>query len=209
MIPKVRRKLWIYVHGNKKLGSKSQTSVLINSLYPDKKRKFPDLIQEYGQGVKSTLSRLKHKGFVIKDGSSYSLSGIGRWFAIANQLGITFLELCALACACCVQERLETNGKEGFYLFPSFEEIFKRYYSKWHLQRVFVNLRKKFAVKISKKSLRIYPKLHKKLMGKYGEQLRLLELWLDQIQEREHEIISGIADMAIPTLNQSKQKMSS
>lgn len=209
MIPKIRRKLWIHVYGNKKLGSKSQASSLINSLYPDKKRKVSDLVQEYGINIPSVLSRLKQKGFVIQDGSSYALSKIGVWFAISNQLGIRFLELCALACACCVHERLESHGKEGFYLLPSFEEIFKKYYSKWYLEQIFVHLRKRFGIKVSKKSLKMYPKLHKGLMDQYGEQLRLLEIWLDELQEREHEIISGIDDITIPTLNQSKQKMSS
>jgi len=186
--PKIRKKVWIHVYGNKKLGSISKGSNLINSLYPDKRRTLSDLIQEYGLNIQSTLYRFKSKGFVIQD-DSFHLTKIGVWFSITNQLGITFLELCALACACCIQERFALHDREGFYMLPTFEEIFKKYYSKKHLEIVFVNLRKKFGYKISKKSLRIYPKIHKKLMDQYGEQFRLLEMWLDDIQERESEII--------------------
>lgn len=184
--------MWQHVYGNKKLGSNSRSSRLINSLYPDKKRTLPDMGKEYGMSIKSTISKFKHKGFVIQDiDGSYFLSKIGVWFSISNQLDITFLELCALACACCVQERLASHGKEGFYMLPSFEEVFKRYYTKAHLEVVFVNLRNKFGFRVSKKSLGIYPEVHKRLMTTYGEQFRLLEIWTDEIQEREPEIVSS------------------
>ena len=169
---------------------------MINSLYPDKKKSLSVLMKEYGISIKSALTRFKHQGFVIQNSDgSYCLTSFGIWFSISNQLGMTFLELCALACACCVQERLESHGREGFYMLPSFEEIFKKYYSKSRLERVFANLRKNgFGFRVTKKSLRIYSKVHKKLMLQYGEQFRSLEKWLDEIQEKESELISVALD---------------
>ncbi len=196
MIPKIRRKLWPHVYGNKKLFSKSKASEIINSLYPDKKKLFSILVKEYGITIQSTLTRFKHQGLVIQDpDGSYHLTSFGIWFSISNQLGMTFLELCALACACCVQERLESHGREGFYMLPSFEEIFKKYYSKSRLERVFANLRKNgFGFRVTKKSLRIYHKIHEKLMLQYGKQFRSLEKWLDEIQEKESDLVSAALD---------------
>ncbi|SMH72615.1 hypothetical protein [Candidatus Nitrosotalea okcheonensis] len=196
MIPKIRRKLWPHVYGNKKLSPKSKASEIINSLYPDKKKLFSILVKEYGINIQSTLTRFKHQGLVIQDpNGSYYLTSFGIWFSISNQLGVTFLELCALACACCVQERLESHGREGFYMLPSFEEIFKKYYSKSRLEKVFTYLRTNgFGFRVTKKSLRIYPKIHKKLMLQYGEHFRSLEKWLDEIQEKESDLVSAALD---------------
>ncbi|MDE1832054.1 hypothetical protein [Candidatus Nitrosotalea okcheonensis] len=196
MIPQIRRKLWPHVYGNKKLFSKSKASMIINSLYPDKKKPLPVLVKEHGSGIKSTLVRFKHQGLVIQDPDDlYCLTSFGIWFSISNQLGITFLELCALACACCVQERSQSHGKDGFYLLPSFEEIFQKYYSKSWLERVFINLRTNgFGFRVTKKSLRIYPKIHKKLMLQYGEHFHSMEKWLDKIQEKESELVSAALD---------------
>src|SRR5574340_754126 len=135
---------------------------MINSLYPDKKKSLSVLMKEYGISIKSALTRFKHQGFVIQNfDGSYCLTSFGIWFSISNQLGMTFLELCALACACCVQERFESHSREGFYMLPSFEEIFKKYYSKAHLKTVFVHLRSNgLGFRVAKKSLRIYPEIH-------------------------------------------------
>ncbi|MEO9307575.1 MAG: hypothetical protein ABI342_04585 [Nitrososphaera sp.] len=196
MIPQIRRKLWPHVYGNNKLFSKSKASMIINSLYPDKRKPLSVLVQEHGTNIQSTLTRFKHQGLVIQDhDDSFCLTSFGIWFSISNQLDIPFLELCALACACCVQERFESHGKEGFYLLPSFEEIFKKYYSKSRLVMVFVRLRTNgFGFRVTKKSLRIYPKIHKKLMLQYGEHFRSLEKWLDEIQEKESELVSAALD---------------
>ncbi|MGI0060811.1 MAG: hypothetical protein ACREBJ_13710, partial [Nitrosotalea sp.] len=130
MIPQIRRKLWPHVYGNKKLFSKSRASAIINSLYPDKKKSFTALVKEHGTGIKSTLIRFKHQGLVIQDPDDlYCLTSFGIWFSISNQLGITFLELCVLACTCCVQERYSKNGKQGYYILPFFEEILGKYYA--------------------------------------------------------------------------------
>lgn len=196
MIPQIRRKLWLHVYGNKRLASKSNASAIINSLYPDKKKSLSVLVQEHGTNIQSTLTRFKHKGFVIQNSDDlFCLTSFGIWFSISNQLGIRFLELCALACACCVQERYDSHGKEGFYLLPSFEEIFKKYYSKSRLERVFINLRTNgFGFRVIKKSLRIYPLIHQKLMLQYGEHFRSLEKWLDEIQKKESELVSVALD---------------
>ncbi len=169
---------------------------MINSLYPDKKKSFSILVKEHGTSIRSTLTRFKHQGLVIQNSNdSYGLTSFGIWFSISNQLGMTFLELCALACACCVQERFGSYGKEGFYMLPSFEEIFKKYYSKAQLEKVFIHLRTNgFGFRVTKKSLKIYPKIHKKLMLQYGEHFRSLEKWLDEIQEKESDLVSAALD---------------
>jgi hypothetical protein len=60
---------------------------------------------------------------------------------------------------------------------------------------VFTCLRTKgFAVKYVKKTLRIYPKTCEDLMVTYGEQFKRLELWLDELQEKELDIFSKTLD---------------
>lgn len=126
---------------------------------------------------------------------TYSLTQFGIWFSISNQLGITFLQLCVLASACCVQKRYDENGRQGYYILPFFEEIFKKYYSKNQLRKVFTVLRTKgFGYRVTKKSLRVYPILHNKLMCKYGSHFSSLENWLDEIQEQELVIFSEVLD---------------
>lgn len=170
--------------------------MIINSLYPDKKKSFSVLVKEHGTGIKSTLVRFKHQGLVIQDPDDlYCLTSFGIWFSISNQLGITFLQLCVLASTCCVQKRYDENGKQGYYILPFFEEIFKKYYTKKQLENVFSILRtKRFGYRVTKKSLRIYPTLHDKLMHKYGSHFSSLENWLDEIQKKELTIFSAVLD---------------
>lgn len=170
--------------------------MIINSLYPDKKKSFSVLVKEHGTGIKSTLVRFKHQGLVIQDPDDlYCLTSFGIWFSISNQLGITFLQLCVLASTCCVQKRYDENGKQGYYILPFFEEIFKKYYTKKQLENVFSILRtKRFGYRVTKKSLRVYPTLHDKLMHKYGSHFSSLENWLDEIQKKELTIFSAVLD---------------
>ena len=119
----------------------------------------------------------------------------GIWFSISNQLGITFLQLCVLASTCCVQKRYDENGKQGYYILPFFEEIFKKYYTKKQLENIFSILRtKRFGYRVTKKSFRVYPALHDTLMHKYGSHFSSLENWLDEIQEQELAILSAVLD---------------
>lgn len=208
MIPQIRRKLWPYVYGNKKLFSKSKASAIINSLYPDKKKSFSVLVKEHGTGIKSTLARFKHQGLVIQDPDDlYCLTSFGIWFSISNQLGITFLELCVLACACCVHERYSKNGKQGYYILPFFEEILGKYYAKSHLENVFSILRTNgFGYSNFKKSLIVHPSLQKELMHRYGSHFTSLENWLDGIQQQELDIFSAVLDNNSPVTGVEKQQ---
>lgn len=207
MIPKIRKKLWPHVYGNKRLSSKSKASALINSLYPDKKKSFSVLVKEHGTGIKSTLVRFKHQGLVIQNSDgSYCLTSFGIWFSISNQLGITFLQLCVLASTCCVQKRYDENGKHGYYILPFFEEIFKKYYTKKQLENTFSILRtKRFGYRVTKKSFRVYPALHDKLMHKYGSHFSSLENWLDEIQEQELAIFLAVLDNDSPPTGMEKR----
>ena len=186
----------MYVHGNRFLQSKSKAAQILNSLYPDKKKSISLLIKEYGTNIGYTLKRFMRKELIIQNpDETYSLTQFGIWFSISNQLGITFLQLCVLASTCCVQKRYDENGKQGYYILPFFEEIFKKYYTKKQLENVFSILRtKRFGYRITKKSLRVYPALHDKLMHKYGSHFSSLERWLDNIQEQELAIFSAVFD---------------
>jgi len=196
LIPEIQGKLWMYVHGNRFLQSKSKAAQILNSLYPDKKKSISLLIKEYGTNIGYTLKRFMRKELIIQNpDETYSLTQFGIWFSISNQLGITFLQLCVLASTCCVQKRYDENGKQGYYILPFFEEIFKKYYTKKQLENVFSILRtKRFGYRITKKSLRVYPALHDKLMHKYGSHFSSLERWLDNIQEQELAIFSAVFD---------------
>src|SRR4029077_7268768 len=155
-----------------------------------------------GRNTNRILNRLKKRHFVIKNQDrTYSLTDLGVWFAICCKMGISFLAVCALACACCLQYRYARSGKIGFYMRSTFEGIFKEYYSKHYISSVFSSLRTKgFAVKYVKKTLRIYPKTCEDLMVTYGEQFKKLESWLDELQEKELDIFSKILDGVEPSV---------
>lgn len=196
MIPEIQGKLWMHVHGNRRLYSKSNAAQILNSLYPDKKKSISLLIKANGTNIRYTLKRFMREELIIQNpDETYSLTQFGIWFSISNQLGITFLQLCVLASACCLQKRCNENGKQGYYILPFFEEIFKKYYSKKQLGKVFSILRTKgFGYRVTKKSLRVYPALHDTLMHKYGSHFSSLESWLDEIQEQELTILSAVFD---------------
>jgi len=186
----------MYIHGNRFLQSKSKAAQILNSLYPDKKKSISLLIKEHGTNIGYTLKRFMREGLIIQNpDDTYSLTQFGIWFSISNQLGVTFLQLCVLASTCCVQKRYDENGRQGYYILPFFEEIFKKYYTKKQLENVFSILRtKRFGYRITKKSLRVYPALHNTLMHKYGSHFSSLESWLDEIQEQELDILSAVLD---------------
>ena len=195
MIPALRRKLWVYNHGNRRIPLGSLSSQILDTLYPASKKTTAELRDVTGMNVKKTLNKLKKRHFVMQDHRDrpYSLTDLGIWFTISHKLGVSFLELCVLACACCVQYRYASSGKIGFYMRSTFEGIFKEYYSKHYISSVFSSLRTKgFAVKYVKKTLRIYPKTCEDLMVTYGEQFKKLESWLDELQEKELDIFSKI-----------------
>ena len=190
---KLRPKLRAIISCNKYQFNSSYTAKILQSLYPENKKTFSDLTKEFGINCRKDLSRLKHKGLIESSEGKYGLTYLGIWFAISNQLHISFLELCLLACACCVQARFNSNGTKGVYPIYYFEEIFKKYYSKQRLTQVCSDIRTAgFGYKASKKTLIIYPKVHEKLIHKYGVYFQKLEAWLDDIQERESEIISSV-----------------
>jgi hypothetical protein len=198
MIRTLRKKLWIYNHGNRRIESGYLASQLLGVLYPENKKTVAELCcNDTKKNVKRTLQKLKKRHLVAQNTHdwTYSLTDIGIWFAISYKLGVSFVELCALACACCVQQRYASSGKIGFYMQSTFEGIFKEYYSKRYISWVFSSLRSKgFAVKYIKKTLRIYPKTCEDLMATYGEQFKRLEIWLDELQEKELDVFSKILD---------------
>ncbi|MDE1813087.1 MAG: hypothetical protein KGI05_00350 [Thaumarchaeota archaeon] len=189
----LRPKFRAAISCNKRQPDSSYAAKIIQSLYPENKKTFSDLTKEFGTNARYALSCLKRRGLIKSSEATYGLTDLGIWFAISNQLDIPFLELCLLACACCVQERFNSNGAKGVYPTYYFEEIFKKYYSKQRLTQVCSNIRTAgFGYKASKKTLIIHPKVHEKLIHKYGAYFKKLEAWLDDIQERECEIISSV-----------------
>lgn len=192
----LRKKMWVYNHGNNRLVLGSLSYQILDVLYPANKKTPAELSSATGSNANMILNRLKKRHFVMQNQDrTYALTDLGIWFAISCKMRISFLELCVLACACCVQYRYASSGKIGFYMRSTFEGIFKEYYSKHHISSVFSSLRTKgFAVKYVKKTLRIYPKTCEDLMSKYGEQFKRLELWLDELQEKELDIFSKTLD---------------
>jgi hypothetical protein len=189
----LRRKLWVYNHGKRRFSQASLSYKIIQALYLSNKKTTRELHNIFGKGVRANLTLLKKREIVAKNHQSrtYELTDLGLWFAISHNLGLTFTELCALACACCVQARYASSGKIGFYLQSTFEGIFKEYYSKHYISTIFSSLRAKgFAVKYVKKTLRIYPKTYEDLMARYGKHFTKLESWLDNLEERKVEILS-------------------
>lgn len=188
----LRRKLWVYNHGKRRFKHASLSSKIIQTLYLSKKKAPRELHRLFGVDVYANLFLLKKREIVknLQDGT-YELTELGLWFAISFKLGLSFAELCALACACCVQARYASSGKIGFYMQSTFEGIFKEYYSKHYISMIFSSLRSKgFAVKYVKKTLRIYPKTYADLMISYGEHFKKLESWLDNLEERNVDILS-------------------
>ncbi|MGI0060908.1 MAG: hypothetical protein ACREBA_00475 [Nitrosotalea sp.] len=189
----LRKKLWVYNHGKRRFSPESLSRKIIQALYLSNKKTPRELYGLFGWDVYANLTQLKKREIVEKNrhDRTYELTDLGQWFAISFKLGLSFAELCALACACCVQARYASTGKIGFYMQSAFGGILKEYYSKQYVTIIFSSLRSKgFAVKYVKKTLRIYPKTCADLMARYGEQFRKLEAWLDNLEEKKVDIVS-------------------
>lgn len=200
MIPQeIRCKLWEFNHGNMRGFEGPIASEIISLLFPDKKRTLIELRQGSDvisnaprYSLRTALQRLKRRGLVAYGNDyRYFLTDLGRWFAISHKLGLSFLELCILACACCVQERYAKSGNKGFYMASSFEKIFKEYYSKQYLKDILASLGKKgYASRYAKGSLSVFEGVREELMSSYGIYLEGLEGWLCSLKEHELEIFS-------------------
>lgn len=189
----IRKNLWIYNHGNKRLVPGSLTCSILDTLYPANKKTFSDLCRVTGRDVRTTMCALKKRNLVMQDNDrgAYGLTDLGMWSAICCKLKVSFSELCVLACACCVQHRYARSGKIGFYMRSAFDAILSEYYSKHYISWIFSSLRRKgFAVKYVKKTLRVYPNTCNDLMVQYGQQFEKLESWLDELEEKKLDILS-------------------
>lgn len=209
MIPSVLRgRVWQYNFGNRRMSPGGLAWHILSSLYPENKKSI-DAIQTSSEyisrvsrySLKVSVQRLKEKGLVVGEKAGkgrsrqYMLTDLGRWIAISHNLDLSFLELCVLACACCVQTRYARSGKLGFYMRSYFERILGEYYSKEYVQKTFSSLNcKGFASRYVKKTMRVYPQVLEILMGQYGIYFEGLESWLYDLKENELEIFSKALD---------------
>ncbi len=195
------------VFHNEHIKKSSIAAKILALLYPDKARSaqaIGDALRLKDIGHKGTLFNLLERKLILsssfssfhssnngKDGLDlYSLTKKGRWFAICNDLHLSFLGLCALADAYCMQARLEEEaGLVGFYVYPRFAETFEGIYSQEHLRYAFGQLKtKKLAVRYSKKSLRIIPRVFS-ILKRYHDELEELQKWLVQIPAKKERIL--------------------
>ncbi len=192
----LRRKLRAHSHGNIRLIPGSISYEVLDALYLEKRKIFSDMCHLLGRDVHTTLIALKKKGLITQNKQKqYLLTDLGAWLAISHRLGVSFLELCVLASACCVHQRYSSSGKTGYYMQPTFEKIFKDYYSKRYISHLFSSLiAKGFAFRYAKKTLGIHHNTWKDLMAKYGKDLKSLESWLDGLEEKKVEILSKVLD---------------
>ena len=192
----LRRRLWAYSHGNIRLIPGSISCQVIDALYLKKRKTHSEMCVLLEKDIHTTIIALKKKGLVNQNQyGQYLLTDLGTWLAISRLLGVTFLELCVLASACCVHQRYARSGKTGYYMQPTFEIIFKEFYSKRYISHLFSSLIKKgFAFRYVKKTLRIYQKTCDDLMAGYGKDFKKLESWLDRLEEDKLEILSKALD---------------
>ncbi len=199
MFPKVRKKLWIYNHGNRRLESGSLSTRVLDALFPEEKKTTSELCHTTKDNVNLVLNRLRKKYLLMQNPDrTYSLTELGRWFAISSRLEISFLELCLLACACSTQQRFARSGTTGLYLRSTFDAVFQDYYSKRYISVVFSTLRKKgFAGKFFNRAIQIYPKTCEGLMSTYGPYFKKIESWLDDLEEKKSDLLSEAIDRAL------------
>lgn len=192
----LRRRLWLSSHGNIRLITGSLSRQVLDILYLEKEIAFWEISKLLHRDVHTTLISLKKKGLVDQNKyKQYLLTDLGRWLAISHKLGLSFLELCVLASACLVHQRYLTSGKVGYYMQPTFENIFKEFYSKQYISHLFSSLVSKgFAFRYAKKTLRVYQRVYDDIMETYGEDFNKLESWLDLLEEKTPHLLSKVLD---------------
>lgn len=213
MIPSVvRDKIWKYNHGRESVRLNSMTYLIVDVLYPEKKKTPKELHLELAKiyagrdTLKKTLLRLKKKSLVGRHERRYFLRDLGRWFAISGHLDLPFLDLCVLACACCAQTRCANTTAEFFMRFY-FERILGEYYAKKRIDNAFSNLKGRgFAERYAKTFIRIYPEVLKDLMSRYGTYFDKLEAWLYDLKANELEIFEKVLEGFSWDKYQKKQK---
>lgn len=166
-------------------------------LYPDKAYSSAAIgavlrLRNFGQ--KGTMFNLLQRKLISSNGAghtkTYFLTQKGKWFAICNELNLSFLELCVLADAYIMQGRLEEGDLVGFYVYPRFAETFEGIYSQENLRFAFERLKaKKLAARYSKKSLRIIPHVFSRLKLYHHDELEELQEWISQIPAKKERIL--------------------
>lgn len=178
-------------HWNVRIESGSLSYMVLDILYDREKMMLPELRTATQRDVRMTIHRLAKRHLMVQNSDkTYSLTDSGRWLAISGRLNLSFLELCLLACACCTHERYAAYAKgpepwrKGFYMRPTFDKIFNRFYSGKYISVVFSTLKRKgFAFKFSKMIIQIHQKVWKDLMSMYGKDFHKLERNLEEITE--------------------------
>lgn len=201
MIPSVvRKKIWKYNHGRESVRPFSIPYLVVDALYPEKRKTPKELHRElaqrnFGQDtLKKTLLRLRTKGLVGRHDRRYFLRDLGMGFAISGQLALPFLDLCVLVCACCAQTRCANTNAEFFMKFY-FERLLGEYYSKKRIDNAFSNLKARgFAQRYAKTLIRIYPEVLKDLMSRYGMYFDRLESWLYDLKANELDIFENVLE---------------
>lgn len=192
-LQKIREISFYNVH----LKRSSAASKILVVLYPDKKYDTRQIAYETGLNndtQRITLLRLVGGNLVKLEGDDrskvYGLTQVGRWFAICSKLNLTFLSLCALADAYEMQTRLEGAGLTGFYVFPRFVEIFEDIYSQDSIRVALEQLKlKNLALRYTKKSLRLRPKVLENLKRCYQEDIEELQKWIARFQDKKEDLM--------------------
>jgi len=190
----------------------SKTAKVLSMLYPDKKCSPKTIKQALGLATadqQGTITSLVSKKLVSIQGSDsnrlYFLTKKGRWFAMCNDLGLSFLSLCALADAYGMQSRLESANMRGFYVYPRFTELFEGIYSEKNLRKSLECLKvQKLATRHTKKTLRIIPGIFSYLQNNYRDDLEELQGWIAQISARKEEILERDQNL-VREFNHSKE----
>jgi len=175
----------------------SNAARILALLYPDKRCSSKTIRNALGLAAmnrEGAITHLTRKELIIRQGHGskrvYLLTQKGRWFALCNDLNLSFLSLCALADAYGMQSRLERANMVGFYVYPRFTEVFEGIYSPKNLRKALECLKtRRLAARYSKKTLRIFPGIFSDLQRNYHDDLEQLQRWICSISEKKDEIL--------------------
>ncbi len=130
----VEKKIQNLFFYRKRIHKNSTSSKILQLLYPDKNytiKQITDGIDKPYNYTKKIVLTIHSEGYVAADSKpynrSYSLTQMGRWFAICNQLdNIPFQSLCILAEA---YSKIKKHPRK-YYMISKFKNMFDESYDK-------------------------------------------------------------------------------
>ena len=190
----IRKSIQQLILYRRHIKSNSTSSQILELLYPNQNLTLKEIVNNFDSKhylyVKKIVLSLRKENYLQVDNNkqykrNYSLTQMGRWFAMCSKLDIPFLSLYLLADVYCTVKDVDKNSHR-IYLISSFRKLFDSSYDEsisaiYSEQTIYKNIRhlidKNLICYLSKDLVKMDHTIITKL-NQYDEDLNKLHKWI-------------------------------